>query len=81
MKQSSEPQVNKQSYDGEKENLPKKFGDFFFNIATALFIGLLLDVVFGDRNAHSIFAYVLGGAFFVFFFIVGTLMYQRGGLK
>ncbi|MCL1947708.1 MAG: hypothetical protein FWF51_11280 [Chitinivibrionia bacterium] len=68
-------------YDGEKENLPKKFGDFSFNIATAIFIGLFLEIILMNKEDINIISLVFGGVFFMFFFIMGILMYQKGGLK
>jgi len=56
-----------------------KIGDFCFNIATAIFVGLFLDFILNKYDSVNVASLVFGGIIFMAFFIVGVLMYKKGG--
>ena len=70
----------KRIYNGDKDNLPKRLGDYSFSLSVAVAIAFFAEyVIKGGENINENVLYLCLAIIFGFF-IIGVVFYKKGGL-
>jgi hypothetical protein len=67
-------------YNGDKDNLPKRLGDYAFSLSVAGAIAMFAELVVKSEVSININTVYYGFAVVFGFFIIGVVFYKKGGL-